>query len=74
MASPTTCDLDHLRLFCLSRRLVAIELSAKTAIEESIYNTYNEGSPMAIQLGLCQWIDRKVSTDVRTELDSIGLC
>ena len=73
LPSPTSCELDHLRLFCLTRRLALIELSLSRAVENSTYDVYNGGSTMAIPIRLCEWIDRKVP-ELKPHLDGLFFC
>ena len=70
---PTSCDLDHLRLFCVTRRLAAIERSVSEAVQSSIYEAHNGGSTTPITLRPCDWIDRKV-TKLKPQLDAIFFC
>ena len=70
---PTSCDLDHLRLFCVTHRLAAIELSLSKAVQNSIYEVHNGGSTMPITFRPCDWIDRKVD-ELKPQLDAIFFC
>lgn len=55
---PTTCEMDHLRLHCVTRRIPAEELT--NAVKTSLYEVFNGGNSFPITPQKCNWINRKV--------------
>ena len=57
---PASCDLEVLGLYCAMQRLVTVVQSARTAVQESIYETYNDGEMTPINIRYREWIDNNV--------------
>ena len=68
--TPSTCEMDHLRFYCVVRRLVAVENSVLNALQASIYELYNQGNPTPIPARHCSWINSKVP-ELKPRLESI---
>ena len=55
---PTTCEMDHLRLHCITRRIPARELY--DAVMNSLKEVFNGGNNFGITPQTCNWINHKV--------------
>lgn len=67
---PTTCEMDHLRLHCVTRRIPATELS--NAVQTSLYEEYNGGNTFPIIPQKCKWINTNIP-NLRPQLATLPL-